>query len=62
MLNSLASAHKDIALKCIHTDTYTHGLYVKAATHVVSNLVGTEGPIRQTAQREVAPVMWNGSH
>lgn len=46
----------------MHTHRRIHTWYVKAATHVVSNLVGTQGPIRQTAQREVAPVMWNGSH
>ncbi len=46
-----------------HTRTYSHTRSVrKAATHVVSNLIGTEEAIRQTAQGEVAPVMWNGSH
>lgn len=55
--SSLPSTHSHTSYKQTHSCSVR-----KVATHVVSNLIGTEEAIRQTAQGEVAPVMWNGSH
>lgn len=49
-------------LQCLSVHEMVTLCLCKVATHVSIDPIGAKEAIRQTAQGEVTPVMWNGSH